>query len=108
MHFHGFALGLQRFAYDVLQFAPAEIGIFNTDMYTGNDAFASGYRDDKDIGFQPGSIMNDLIVNHDLKFDFKYMKSLEATSILKTYGKAAEVMALTPEEYVHAMEAGEH
>lgn len=106
LHFHGFALGLQRFAYDVLQFAPAEIGIFNTDMYTGNDAFASGYRDDKDIGFQPGSIMNDLIVNHDLKFDFKYMKSLEATSILKTYGKAAEVMALTPEEYVHAMEAG--
>lgn len=44
LHFHGFSLGLQRFAYDVLQFAPAEIGIFNTDMYTGNDAFASGYR----------------------------------------------------------------
>lgn len=50
--------------------------------------------------------MNDLIVNHDLKFDFKYMKSLEATGILKTYGKAAEVLAMTPEKYVHAMEAG--
>lgn len=106
LHFHGFALGVQRFAYDILQFAPAEIGIFNTDMYTGTDAFAAGYRDAKDIGFGPGSIMNDLIVNHDLLFDFKYMKSLESTGLLKTYGKAAEVLRMTPEEYVHALETG--
>lgn len=106
LHFHGFALGLQRFAYDILQFAPAEIGIFNTDMYTGTDAFASGYRDAKDIGFKPGSIMNDLIVNHDLLFDFKYMRSLEATGILTLHGKAEEVGQMDPQDYVKAMEAG--
>lgn len=106
LHFHGFALGLQRFAYDILQFDPAEIGIFNTDMYTGSDAFASGYRDAKDIGFKPGSIMNDLIVNHDLLFDFKYMRALEATGIVTLHGKAEEVGHMDPDDYVKAMEAG--
>lgn len=106
LHFHGFALGVPRIAYDLLQFAPAEIGIFNTDMYTGTDAFAAGYRDAKDVSFGPGSIMNDLIVNHDLLFDFKYMKALESSGLLKTYGKAAEVLEMTPEKYVEALETG--
>lgn len=105
LHFHGFALGMQRFAYDILQFAPAEIGIFNSDMYTSGDAFAEGYRPDKDQGFGPGSIMNDLIVNHDLKFDFKYMQALQRTGIVRAYGIVEEVLSLTSGEYVAALES---
>ncbi|WP_044495910.1 tetratricopeptide repeat protein [Nesterenkonia massiliensis] len=106
LNFHGAPLGVQRFIYDILQFEPAEIAVFNSDMYTGLDPFAAGYREAKDTSYGPGSIMNDLIVLHDLLFDFKYLQGLQATGIITLHGRSAEVGALTPEEYVHAIETG--
>lgn len=104
--FHGASLGIQRFIYDIMQFQPAEIAVFNSDMYTGLDPFAAGYRDAKDVGFGPGSIMNDLIVLHDLLFDFKYLGWLHQAGVVTLHGKSAEVGALTPEQYVEAIESG--
>lgn len=106
LYFHGFALGVPRWVYDILQFEPAEICVFNSDMYTGTDAFAAGYRDSRDYEFGPGSVLNDLIMSHDLKFDFKLLKQLQAAGILTAQGKSAEVLELSPEAYVRTLEAG--
>lgn len=106
LYFHGFALGVPRWVYDILQFEPAEICVFNSDMYTGTDAFAAGYRDSKDYEFGPGSVLNDLIMSHDLKFDFKLLKQLQEAGILTAQGKSAEVLELSPQEYVDVLEAG--
>lgn len=106
LYFHGFALGVPRWVYDILQFEPAEICVFNSDMYTGTDAFAAGYRDSRDYEFGPGSVLNDLIMSHDLKFDFKLLKQLQTAGILTAQGKSSEVLELSPQEYVELLEAG--
>ncbi|GAA4915372.1 hypothetical protein GCM10025790_08030 [Nesterenkonia rhizosphaerae] len=106
LNFHGGPLGVQRFIYDLLQFEPAEIAVFNSDMYTGLDPFASGYRDAKDTSFGPGSIMNDLIVLHDLLFDFRYLNWLRSTGVVTLHGRTAEVGAMTEEQYIRAIETG--
>ncbi|WP_258934930.1 hypothetical protein [Nesterenkonia pannonica] len=92
--------------YDLAQFEPAEIAVFNTDLYTGTDAFAVGYREDKDTVFGPGSAMNDLIVNHDLRFDFTFLQRLQQAYLLTAHGRTAEVLSLTPDQYVRALETG--
>ncbi|MCT1607891.1 hypothetical protein M3B43_11300 [Nesterenkonia massiliensis] len=106
LNFQGGPLGVQRFIYDLLQFEPAEIAVFNSDMYTGLDPFASGYRDAKDTSFGPGSIMNDLIVLHDLLFDFRYLNWLRSTGVVTLHGRTAEVGAMTEEQYIRAIETG--
>ncbi|WP_170228493.1 tetratricopeptide repeat protein [Nesterenkonia populi] len=103
---HGALLGIPRMVYDLAQFEPAEIAVLNTDLYTGTDAFAAGYRDTKDTVFGPGSAMNDLIVNHDLRFDFTFLQRMQDAGLLTAHGRTAEVLALTPDEYVHALETG--
>lgn len=47
LYHYGMALALPRIAYDLLQYDPAEICLFNTDMYTGENAFAAGYRNEQ-------------------------------------------------------------
>lgn len=100
--FHGGSLGIQRMAYDLLQFQPEEICVFNSDLYTGNSMFTTGWRQGNTFG--PYSHINDIVVSHDVKSEFKFMKALMATGIVTAQGRAAEVLAQTPDEYVRAVE----
>lgn len=100
--FHGGSLGIQRMAYDLLQFEPAEICVFNSDLYTGNSMFTTGWRHGDTFG--PYSHINDIVVSHDVKSEFRFMKALMSTGVVTAQGRAAEVLAQTPEEYVRAVE----
>lgn len=100
--FHGGSLGIQRMAYDLLQFEPAEICVFNSDLYTGNSMFTTGWR--QGDTFAPYSHINDIVISHDVKWEFKFMKALMSTGIVTAQGRAAEVLAQTPDEYVRAVE----
>lgn len=100
--FHGGSLGIQRMAYDLLQFEPAEICVFNADLYTGNSMFTTGWRQGDTFG--PYSHINDIVVSHDVKSEFKFMRALMDTGLVTAQGRAAEVLSQTPEEYVRAVE----
>lgn len=100
--FHGGSLGIQRMAYDLLQFEPTEICVFNSDLYTGNSMFTTGWRHGDTFG--PYSHINDIVVSHDVKSEFRFMKALMSTGVVTAQGRAAEVLAQTPEEYVRAVE----
>ncbi|NLS11051.1 tetratricopeptide repeat protein [Nesterenkonia sp. MY13] len=100
--FHGGSLGIQRMAYDLLQFEPEEICVFNSDLYTGNSMFTTGWRHGDTFG--PYSHINDIVVSHDVKSEFKFMKALMSTGRVTAQGRAAEVLAQTPDEYVRAVE----
>lgn len=102
LSFHGSPLGIQRMIYDLLQFRPAEIGIFNSDFYTGSGEFAEGYRSKRSFG--PGSFMNDLVVVHDLLMDFKFTQAMLRTGRVTAHGRAADVLNMTPDEYIKAVE----
>lgn len=102
LSFHGSPLGIQRMIYDLLQFRPKEIGIFNSDFYTGSGEFAEGYREKRSFG--PGSFMNDLVVVHDLFMDFKFTQAMLRTGRVRAHGRAAEVLQLEPDEYLKAVE----
>lgn len=106
LSYHGALLGVQRYIYDLLQFEPAEIAVFNSDMYTGSQAFGTGYREQKDFAFGPGSAMNDLLVNHDLCFDHKFLKWLHRTGVLTLHGRTAEVGEMTSAQYTAALDSG--
>lgn len=100
--FHGGSLGIQRMAYDLLQFQPEEICVFNSDLYTGNSMFTTGWREGNTFG--PYSHINDIVVSHDVKSEFRFMKALMATGVVTAQGRAAEVLEQTPDEYVRAVE----
>lgn len=103
LSYHGSPLGIQRMIYDLLQFRPEEIAIFNSDFYTGSGEFAEGYR--KKRSFAPGSFMNDLVVVHDLLTDFRFTQAMLKTGRVTAKGRAAEVLEMTPEEYLRQVEA---
>lgn len=100
--FHGASLGLQRIAYDLLQFEPTEISVFNADFYTGSSMFSPGWRERDTFG--PNSLNNDIVVSHDVKFEFMFMKALMSTGILTAQGRPAEVLSQTTGEYVRSVE----
>lgn len=102
LSFHGSPLGIQRMVYDLLQFCPNEIAIFNSDFYTGGGEFAEGYREKRSFG--PGSFMNDLVVVHDLLTDFKFTQAMLATGHVTAHGRAAQVLALDPWSYLRQVE----
>lgn len=102
LSFHGGSLGIQRMAYDLLQFEPEEICVFNSDLYTGSSMFTTGWRQGDTFG--PYSHINDIVVSHDVKSEFRFMKALMSTGLVKAQGRAAEVLAQTPDEYVRAVE----
>lgn len=98
----GAQLGIQRMVYDLLQFEPSEICIFNSDFYTGARMFSEGWRPVDRFG--PGSHINDIVAAHDIKADFEFTQALMKTGIVTAQGKAAEVLAMAPDEYVRAVE----
>ena len=103
LYFRGAPLAVPRIIYDLLQFAPAEIGLFHADFYTGQEPFAGGYRDEDQV-FGPGSAMNDVAVVHDLLFEFRTTQRFLRTGLVTPHGAAAEVLGLTEEEYLQRLE----
>ena len=103
LYFRGAPLGIQRILYDLLQFAPAEIGLFHADFYAGTRTAASGYRDDA-LRFGPHSQANDPVVMHDLGFEFRLVQRLVRAGHVQPYGSAAEVLALGTQEYLARLE----
>ncbi|GAA1453758.1 hypothetical protein ACFP47_08560 [Nesterenkonia lacusekhoensis] len=102
LSYHGSPLGIQRMIYDLLQFRPEEIAIFNSDFYTGSGEFAEGYR--KKRSFAPGSFMNDLVVVHDLLTDFRFTQAMLKTGRVTAQGRAAEVLSRDPFDYLRDVE----
>lgn len=102
--FHGPPMGIGRILYDLLQFGPAEIGLYNIDFFSGQTAFSTGYRPPKDQGLGPYSIVNEIILAHDLAFEHRLTRAVEAAGVLQAHGVAGEVLALTEEEYISRLE----
>ena len=103
LHFNGVPLAIPRILYDLLQFAPAEIGLFNIDMYAGQSSFVAGYRPGEN-GFRPGSALNDVLVVHDLLTDFQFLRSIAQTPVVTAHGIAGEILGLTPQQYLERLE----
>ncbi|GFZ84534.1 tetratricopeptide repeat protein [Nesterenkonia alkaliphila] len=102
--FHGPPMGIGRILYDVLQFAPAEIGLFNIDFFTGQTAFGAGYREGKDAGLGPYSIVNEIILAHDLVFEHRLTTAIAATGLLRGHGVVADVLDLDEPAYIQRLE----
>lgn len=98
-------MGIARIIYDVLQFAPQQVSVFNIDFYTGMNIFGSGYRTAKDSVLGPYSIVNEILLAHDLLFDFRLMQAFVRTGHVKPEGVAADVLGLSESEYVHRLES---
>ncbi|NLS11068.1 hypothetical protein HGQ17_13900 [Nesterenkonia sp. MY13] len=98
----GGQLGIQRMAYDLLQFQPAEICIFNSDFYTGNQMFTTGWRPQDSFG--PGSHINDIVAAHDIRFDLQFTQALQSAGVLTAQGRAADVLKHDTETYLAAVE----
>jgi tetratricopeptide (TPR) repeat protein len=101
--FHGPPMGIGRILYDVLQFEPAEIGLFNIDFFTGQTAFGAGYREDKDSGLGPYSIVNEILLAHDLVFEHRLTKAIAASGVVTGHGVAGDVMGLSEEDYLQSL-----
>jgi tetratricopeptide (TPR) repeat protein len=104
LYFMSTALGIQRIIYDLLQFEPAEISLYNIDFYAGTEAFAAGYRDPKDTAMAQNSLLNDVFASHDLKKDFEFTQRLTRNGIVKASGVTAKLLGLTPDAYVERLE----
>lgn len=102
--FHGPPMGIGRILYDVLQFAPAEIGLFNIDFFSGENAFGKGYRDAKDQAMGPYSIVNEIVLAHDLAFEHRLTRAMVDTGVLQAYGVAGEVLGLSEEAYIRRLD----
>lgn len=98
----GGQLGIQRMTYDLLQFNPAEITIFNSDLYTGSRMFTAGWRPQD--SFAPGSHINDIVAAHDIRFDFEFTQALTRSGKVTARGRAAEVLSLGADEYLKSVE----
>ncbi|WP_300345374.1 hypothetical protein [Nesterenkonia sp.] len=102
--FHGPPMGIGRILYDVLQFSPAEVSLFNVDFFSGQTAFSKGYREAKDESLGPYSIVNEIILAHDLVFEHRLTKAMASTGVLNAHGVAGEVLGLSEEEYILKLE----
>lgn len=98
----GGQLGIQRIIYDVLQYQPAELRIFNSDFYTGERMFTPGWRPLDSFG--PGSHINDLIAAHDLRADFLFAQALLRCGAVSAQGIAAQVLSMPVDEYLTTVE----
>lgn len=103
LYFRGAPMGIQRILYDLLQFAPAEVALFNADFYAGEEVAAQGYRDDA-LSFGPHSQANDPVVMHDLSFEFRFTQRLARSGLITPHGTAAEVLSLTEQEYLERLQ----
>lgn len=103
LYYRGAPMAIQRIIYDLLQFAPAEIGIFNADFYASAQLLTAGYRDDA-ATFGPHSQLNDPVVMHDLAFEFRLTQKWARTGLIVPHGAAAEVLELNEEQYLRRLE----
>lgn len=103
--FHGPPMGIGRILYDVLQFQPAEVGLFNIDFFSGKTAFGKGYREQKDQAMGPYSIVNEIVLAHDLVSEHRLTKAMAATGVLRAHGVAGEVLGLGESEYLEKLES---
>ena len=101
--FHGPPMGIGRILYDVLQFEPAKIGLFNIDFFTGQRAFGAGYREAKDSGLGPYSIVNEIILAHDLVFEHRLVKAMTSSDVLTGHGVAGQVIGMSEQEYLQSL-----
>lgn len=104
LYFRGAPMGIQRILYDLLQFAPEEVALFNADFYAGEEVVARGYRDDA-LSFGPHSQANDPVAMHDLSFEFRFTQRLARSGLITPHGAAAEVLSLTEQEYLDRLES---
>lgn len=102
--FHGPPMGIGRILYDVLQFHPAQVSLFNMDFFSGQKAFGKGYREEKDQQMGPYSIVNEVVLAHDLAFEHRLTKAMAASGVLDAKGVAGEVLALTEDQYIARLE----
>ncbi|WP_022872416.1 hypothetical protein [Nesterenkonia alba] len=105
LYHRGAPLGIQRILYDLLQFRPAEINLMHADFYAGSAAFASGYRQAA-TGFGPRQAINDLVMMHDLRYEFTITQQLVTAGLVTAHGTAAEVLSLEEETYLTRLENG--
>ncbi|WP_146339456.1 hypothetical protein [Nesterenkonia sp. NBAIMH1] len=105
LYFRGAPLGIQRILYDLLQFAPAEVGLFHADFYAGTGTFTAGYRHQENT-FGPHSALNDLVMMHDLGYEFRFVQRLLRAGTITAHGTAAEVLGLSEDEYLGRLESG--
>lgn len=103
LYFRGAPMGIQRIVYDLLQFDPAEIGIFHADFYAGAHAAAEGYRSGYGV-FGPHRETNDVVMMHDLGYEFRCMQRLVAAGPVIAHGTADQVLSLYPEQYITRLE----
>lgn len=102
--FHGPPMGIGRILYDVLQFNPAEVGLFNIDFFSGQTAFSKGYREAKDQAMGPYSIVNEIVLAHDLVFEHRLTRAMARTGVLTAHGVAADVLGLSEAAYIQRLE----
>ncbi len=105
LYFRGAPMGLQRILYDLLQFQPAEIAVFNADLYAGETFAASGYRASY-TAFGPHNQTNDVVVMHDLAYEFRWTAQLNQAGLITTHGTTAEVLSLSEDAYLRRLESG--
>lgn len=105
MYYRGTPQGISRIVYDILQFLPEEIVLFNVDFYSGASAYAAGYRSPALNASGAGSsFINDMLVVHDLSYEFRLMQAMQGTGLFRGEGIAGEVLDMEPDEYIHILE----
>ncbi|GFZ84526.1 hypothetical protein [Nesterenkonia alkaliphila] len=105
LYFRGAPQGLQRIIYDLLQFAPAEIAVFNADFYAGQALAVAGYRASY-TAFGPFNQTNDVVAMHDLAHEFRWVQGVQDAGLITAHGAAAEVLGLSQTAYLQRLEAG--
>ena len=105
LYFRGAPQGIQRIMYDLLQFQPAQVSLFHADFYAGQHAAVPGYRAGYG-GFGPYAATNDVVVMHDLAYEFRSMQKLMSTGLMTARGAAAEVLDLDEQNYLRRLEQG--
>lgn len=103
LYFRGVPLAMPRILYDLIQFEPKEIGLFHADFYAGKQTFTPGYREGSEV-FAPGAAINDLVIVHDLAYEFRCTKWFMKTGLITPYGASAEVLALNEGEYLSRLD----
>ncbi|TLP75561.1 hypothetical protein [Nesterenkonia sphaerica] len=105
LYFRGAPMGLQRILYDLLQFQPAELAVFNADLYAGKAFAASGYRTSY-ATFGPQNQTNDVVIMHDLAYEFRWTARMHQAGLITAHGTTAEVLSLSEEDYLRRLESG--
>ncbi|RJN32992.1 hypothetical protein [Nesterenkonia natronophila] len=105
LYFRGAPMGLQRIVYDLLQFQPAELAVFNADLYAGETFAASGYRASYSA-FGPHNQTNDVVIMHDLAYEFRWTARLHQAGLITAHGTTAEVLSLSENDYLSRLESG--